>query len=354
MKKIFQVFTRDFDQCLLERIRMLLLNDCAALWGKSISDQIIHFNGRSGEWWRYEDDMQALKAHFVAKALTDPLFSETIQTRFVQSVAALRQFLQIDPATVANPAGHFRRLDELFSAMYPYYPVALFVPGPWRQDFIAAHGKAAEEILKRLEHSRHESEGVVKETGLYLRRWLEPELEKKGNPKQFVRLLTFPEVEAFVKDGTLPAQDELKTRANGFVHYQGILIPTTDFDAFLREHGLIVTGEASTDATLIKGTVASTGPALRGRVQVIMNSYDATSFTAGFILVTPMTSPEYLPAMKASLGIVTDEGGLTCHAAITARELGVPCIIGTKVATKMLKDGDEVMLDATAGTIRKV
>lgn len=353
MKKIFRVFTRDFDQCLLERIRMLLLNDCATLWGKSISDQIIHFNGRAGVWWRYVDDMQALKAHFVAKALTDPLFSDSVQTRFVQSVAALRQFLQIDPAA-ANPAEHFRRLDGLFSAMYPYYPVALFVPGPWRQDFIAAHGKAADGVLKRLENSRHASEGVVKETGLYLRRWLEPLLKNKGYLKQYVRLLTLAEVETFVKDGTLPAKVELEKRSKGFVHYQGTLIPTTDFDAFLRQHGLIVTGEASTDAALIKGTVASTGPVLRGRVQIVMNSYDAATFKAGGILVTPMTSPEYLSAMKASLGIITDEGGLTCHAAITARELGVPCIIGTKVATKMLKDGDVVEMNATDGTIRKL
>jgi len=306
MRRIFRVFTRDFDQCLLETIRTLLVNDCKALWGRSISDQIIHFNGRSGEWWRYEDDMKSLKARFCA--------------------------------------------------MYPLYPVALFVPGPWRQDFIAAHTNDPEgtnAVLARLEHSRHESEGGVKETGLYLRRWLEPLLEGKGYPKEFVRLLTLAEVESFVKDGTLPRQDVLDARSRGFVHYQGRLECTTDFDGFLKCHGLQIAEEKATHAEL-RGTVASIGPVLRGRVQVVMNSYEADKFQAGSILVTPMTSPEYLPAMKTAIGIVTDEGGLTCHAAIVSRELGVPCVIGTKVATSVLKDGDEVEMDATHGMVRKI
>ena len=77
-------------------------------------------------------------------------------------------------------------------------------------------------------------------------------------------------------------------------------------------------------------------------------------FKEGMILVTPMTAPEYLPIMKKSLAIITNEGGITCHAAIVARELKKPCIIGTKIATQVLKDGDMVEVDADSGTIRKI
>jgi len=65
-----------------------------------------------------------------------------------------------------------------------------------------------------------------------------------------------------------------------------------------------------------------------------------------------MTRPEFLPAMKKSVAVVTDEGGLTCHAAIVSRELGIPCIIGTKIATKVLKTGDLVEVNANHGVVR--
>lgn len=74
--------------------------------------------------------------------------------------------------------------------------------------------------------------------------------------------------------------------------------------------------------------------------------------SAGDVVVSPMTTPDLLPAMKLSSAIVTDEGGLTCHAAVVARELGKPCVIGTKIATKVLKDGDTVEVDAEKGIVR--
>ena len=64
-----------------------------------------------------------------------------------------------------------------------------------------------------------------------------------------------------------------------------------------------------------------------------------------------MTTPDYLPNMKKALAFVTDEGGITCHAAIVAREMRKPCIIGTKVATRVLKSGDLVEVDAEKGIV---
>ena len=69
----------------------------------------------------------------------------------------------------------------------------------------------------------------------------------------------------------------------------------------------------------------------------------------GDILVTVMTSPDMVPAMTRAAAIVTDEGGMTCHAAIVASELGTPCIVGAKEATKLLKDGMMVTVDGTRG-----
>ena len=77
-------------------------------------------------------------------------------------------------------------------------------------------------------------------------------------------------------------------------------------------------------------------------------------FDLGNILVTSITRPEFVPLMRKALCIITDEGGIASHAAIVSRELNVPCVIGTKYATKVLKDGDTVEVDMEKGTITKV
>ncbi len=74
----------------------------------------------------------------------------------------------------------------------------------------------------------------------------------------------------------------------------------------------------------------------------------------GHILVSHSTNPNILSAMIKASAIITNAGGLTCHAAIVAREFKIPCVIGTKIATKVLKDGDMVEVDAQRGIVRKI
>lgn len=101
-----------------------------------------------------------------------------------------------------------------------------------------------------------------------------------------------------------------------------------------------------------KGTIASKGPITKGKVRIVLDPHKCDDFKEGDILVAPMTSPEYVFAMKKSKAILTDTGGLTSHAAIVSRELGVPCLVNTKIATKALKDGDLVEVDADKGIVK--
>ncbi|NQU98795.1 hypothetical protein HQ533_04965 [Candidatus Woesearchaeota archaeon] len=103
----------------------------------------------------------------------------------------------------------------------------------------------------------------------------------------------------------------------------------------------------------IKGRVAQPGK-VSGKVKLIINAKECNKIKHGDILVTVMTSPDYMVAVKRAAAIVTDEGGITCHAAIVARELKTPCITGTKNATKLLKDNDLVEVDANKGIVRKI
>lgn len=102
---------------------------------------------------------------------------------------------------------------------------------------------------------------------------------------------------------------------------------------------------------ILKGITASAGFA-RGKAKVVNSSRENGKVKKGDILVATMTSPKFLPAIRNAGAIVTDDGGLTNHAAIIARELKIPCIVGTKIATRVLKDGDSVEVDANKGIVK--
>jgi len=104
----------------------------------------------------------------------------------------------------------------------------------------------------------------------------------------------------------------------------------------------------------IKGLVVSRGKLIKAKVKILTSPKKIDKIKKGEILVAAMTSPDYITAMKKSSAIITDAGGLTCHAAIVSRELGIPCIVGTKIATKVLKDGDLVEINTNKGIIKKI
>ncbi|WP_297421068.1 phosphoenolpyruvate synthase [Thermococcus sp.] len=103
---------------------------------------------------------------------------------------------------------------------------------------------------------------------------------------------------------------------------------------------------------VLKGLGASPGVGA-GKVVIILDVNDIDKVKEGDVLVTTMTNPDMVPAMKRASAIVTDEGGRTCHAAIVGRELGIPTVVGTKEATKKLKDGMLITVDGTRGVVYK-
>lgn len=126
---------------------------------------------------------------------------------------------------------------------------------------------------------------------------------------------------------------------------------TTDIN-FIEKLDRIGTGEVA-EVHELKGFTASRGK-VTGKVKIIESVEEMHKVENGDVLIAVMTRPDYLPAMQKASAFVTDEGGITCHAAIVAREMKKPCIIGTKIATKTFKDGDMVEVDADKGIVRKI
>ena len=154
--------------------------------------------------------------------------------------------------------------------------------------------------------------------------------------------------------GTLPTDEELERRAKGAVLVDGKEFIVSSLEAFTKTHtdyDLRGTETANTTQKEARGKSAFKGK-VSGVVRIVKNRKQAALVEAGDIIVSPMTTPDFIDAMKKAAAFVTDEGGITCHAAIVAREMKKPCIIGTKNATQLFKDGDLVEVDADKGVVR--
>jgi pyruvate,water dikinase len=116
--------------------------------------------------------------------------------------------------------------------------------------------------------------------------------------------------------------------------------------------GAAMGAPAEDGRVLIRGLGAAPGAA-SGPVRVISQLAGAGELNDGDVLVTHMTAPDWVPLMRRAAAIVTDSGGMTCHAAIVSRELGIPCVVGTGDATEKLRDGETVTVDATNSEIRE-
>ena len=134
----------------------------------------------------------------------------------------------------------------------------------------------------------------------------------------------------------------------GFIDEEYFILPLDKTKEILE---VIIPKDDLGDLKIIKGSIASKGIA-RGVAKLVLSFKDLDKVKEGDILVAVETIPEFLSAMRRAAAFVTDQGGVTCHAAIVSREFGVPCIVGTRFATQKIKDGDLVEVDADNGIVR--
>lgn len=156
----------------------------------------------------------------------------------------------------------------------------------------------------------------------------------------------------FEKDQAV-SQRVLEERRAGCAFWKNLDTEKMEFSfeqSLLTELGLV---EGSVEQTTFSGNSAYRGIA-RGRVKIVNSAQDIEKVHQDDVIVSFNTSPSLMPALLRCGAIITDEGGIMCHAAIIARELKKPCVIGTKIATKVLKDGDMVEVDAEKGIVRVI
>lgn len=190
-------------------------------------------------------------------------------------------------------------------------------------------------------------------TGVYYVQFLYKEIAKRIGVNQY--LLSYASTEEicnFLKTNEFPNKDKLAERKEGFLLFKTnnhfFCYSGNEMLTYAKEIGF---KKPEVKNPEIRGTIGSKGK-ICGTVKVVLTEADLHKILPGDILVALTTNPAYTPVMSKAAAFVTDEGGMTAHAAIVAREMKKPCIVGTKTATKLLKDGDYVEVDANQGIVR--
>jgi phosphohistidine swiveling domain-containing protein len=238
-------------------------------------------------------------------------------------------------------AANFIRLKEEFYQHVPAHfsikKVVDYLPEKLRKKFTPGFIKV-----------RLKLENLFNEVDLALRAYNKKISQESGYPASLTDVLTVDEIIAYFKNKKLPAKKKLSDRVKGMAIFcEGDFLQILSGKDYQNLQNILFT---LTDNEL-SGSAAYKGIA-KGIARIVLNPFKVQKFNQGDILVTGMTRPEFLPLMKKAAAFVTDAGGLLSHAAIVARELKKPCILATEKATKVIKDGDLIEVDANQGIVK--
>lgn len=241
-------------------------------------------------------------------------------------------------------------LDDLFQLQHALYAhVSPNFAVKRTADYLSA--QTLKILFSDLEKTRLYAEPVYVRVEQIIQRFIQQIAKKENRGEPLLRTMTFQELVDYFKTSCLPTPRVLEERANGVaVWYHSGQIDMFTGNDFLQLKKQL---EKPFLQDAVNGKMAFPGRA-KGTVRIILDPHRFKEFNEGDILVTGMTRPEFLPLMQKAAAFVTDAGGVLSHAAIVAREMKKPCVVGTTNATQFFKDGDRAEVDATKGIIRKL
>jgi len=229
-------------------------------------------------------------------------------------------------------------LDEYLLVHFPIKKIVDYLPS-----------ELLNTVLPHLEKARVYAEPVYAESLLFVKKFSIDQAPEFGLSPELFLCLTNTELDKVYTDGTLPSRTELESRYQfsllSFVSGEYTLIASEDAREIVKN---VLYKEDKLSS--LKGVSAFRGK-VKGRVQIVIDPSLQASLPPDTVLVTGMTRPDYIHLFKDAIAVVTDAGGILSHAAITARELQKPTIVGTEIATKVLKDGDMIEVDADTGIV---
>ena len=316
------------------------------LAGRHFNYNLIVFEGQTSVNYLVADELKDYCTHLTDLIKDDLMFPQRLSDQVINNtdkIFALMKALNLKNEFLQSD---FTKLQQarliITTANFSLKKVIDYLPADLREKHLELFTKV-----------RLYTEPVYNETDRLLRKIAQTILKNKL-PNELCAVLTNQEMETYFINGILPNANDLAERMDGCaILYDFFGHGTACTGSAYRNLLSAITNKISISTDEIKGTAAFRGIA-RGKVRIVLDPQKCQDFQVGEILVTGMTRPEYLSLMKKSTAFITDAGGLLSHAAIVARELKKPCIIGTEIATKVLKDGDQVEVDADKGVVRKL
>lgn len=301
----------------------------------------VHRSGLTDCWVR-KADKDDLGRRLLAEVNQDKRYARRLALSLKDQAKGIFDFLAGHKASRIDGKSY----QEFWNLVGGYYLPHLSVK--YIVDYLSA--AQLKEFLPILEEARLFAEPVFRETENFMEAIAKTIARRSGYEASQILSATTKELADYFNKGMLPSKKILLAR-----HRASVLL-------FERGQYKLLSGRQAAkieafltpqkSAKIIKGSSAY-GGCVQGVVRIITKpKQEGNSFKKGEILVTGMTRPEFLPIMKRAAAFITDSGGILSHAAIMARELKKPCVIGTKHATKVLKNGQLVEVDAEKGIIK--
>jgi phosphohistidine swiveling domain-containing protein len=328
--------------------------------GTGFQKQVHLITPENSFYFRSRSESESIKERLV-KFILDSANDEIIEKWFLHGVrlnawadAEIDYYKDIKEIELGNANRYKEFLDNFYDLLYystilPYW-VMHAGDSILKNAEDTSERNQAEAVIKKFEVLRGDTRypqvvlGVVSKYWSYL-------AGATGLPIQTVQLLLPEEVARILQNpsevSTIENLDKRQNSVFGILpeHKFFFDFSSDAIEMFLPKHEISVKE--------IQGNTANKGK-VSGLVKIVNNIADIHKVVEGDVIISINTSPSVMPALKKAVAIVTDEGGITCHAAIVSRELGIPCVIGTKIATRTFKDGDMVEVDADNGVVRKL
>lgn len=240
----------------------------------------------------------------------------------------------------------YQKMERLFNDYLPLHIVTKYLP-----DYLS--DVLFDKYFSLLKEARSYAEPTYTNVNIFFRNFTSLIALRVGYEPQSLQNILKTELINYLKKGKMIEEEMLKARSvlsalyfeNGRQH----LLLGNDVKNIVD----VITHVHCQDKDSLHGQCAYKGKS-RGICRIIHNPAEVKEFNEGDILVTGMTRPDFLPLIRLAAAVVVDGGGILSHAAIIARELKKPCLIGTEVATRFFKDGDMVEVDAGRGTVIKI
>ncbi|TKJ17816.1 hypothetical protein CEE44_04800 [Candidatus Woesearchaeota archaeon B3_Woes] len=310
------------------------------LLGEDIDDKFFFTKKNVNELYRNKEEFDLLKKNVKKKVRNNPSKYLALFKIVGKSDKQISSIIRSKPTNKIELIAIIEKIQKILPEYWKYYISCAFIGYSLDDEFLDHHPDYKSTITKYKSKSYWVDlwEFLSKE----FKKYLKEELVESMSLEEIKNLLQCKEID----------MDIVKKRHQAHFY----TLKTKKYllgDEALAKMKEIFEEESYSEAKELKGTIANKGFA-KGEAKIVLTKEDFSKVKKGDVIVASMTNVLYVPILGRCSAIVTNEGGQTTHAAIISREMKKPCIIGTKIATKVLKDGDLIEVDANKGIVRKL